>query len=198
MEALWRQKDPCEETLLQGTSAEVPSCLLHTSVFHQSLRPQIHPLGLLGIIIIHRRMKAEGSRRYGEKKNCRCEVITCLFFYLPALRLPFVSHHLWHDDELSAVSPDQKGDPGVGDTLTRYACSPSWIMEQGLHLNDKQNDLETLQGSLAPAPPCLHAKKSWLLCKTRRLGFFWYPANSSAYLQGMLDNYESEEVTPPC
>lgn len=32
-------------------------------------------------------------------------------------------------------------------------------MEQGLHLNDKQNDLETLRGSLAPAPPCLHAKK---------------------------------------
>lgn len=32
-------------------------------------------------------------------------------------------------------------------------------MEQGLHLNDKQNDLETLWGSLAPAPPCLHAKK---------------------------------------
>lgn len=96
-----------------------------------------------------------------EKRKCRCEVITCLFFffYLPALRLPFVSHHLWHEDELSAVSPDQKGDPGVGDTLTRYSCSPSWIMEQGLHLNDKQNDLETPRGSLAPAPPCLHAKK---------------------------------------
>ncbi len=49
----------------------------------------------------------------------------------------------------------------------------SLIAEQGFHLNDKQNDLETLRGSLAPAPPCSHAKLSIMQNEGR--AFFGVP-----------------------
>lgn len=68
-------------------------------------------------------------------------------------------------------------------------------MEEGLHLNDKQADLETVGRSLAPAPPChppsCHSKLSTYYANVG----FWH---SSVYLRGMLDNYESGEVTAPC
>lgn len=68
-------------------------------------------------------------------------------------------------------------------------------MEQGFHLNDKQNDLETLGRSLAPAPPTPLSMSPFLCpCKAvyyaKQGGFFWCPVNSSVYLPGILDNYE--------
>lgn len=46
----------------------------------------------------------------------------------------------------------------------RVAPAPSWIMEQGFHLNDKQNDLETPKRSVAPAPPPLPTRLPFLCC----------------------------------
>lgn len=42
-------------------------------------------------------------------------------------------------------------------------------MEQGFHLNDKQNDLETLGRSVTPAPPCFDAKLS--IMQNKEWGF---------------------------
>lgn len=57
--------------------------------------------------------------------------------------------------EVGAVSSHQRKIQECG-TLTHYSAAPSWIMEQGLNLNDKQNDLETLQRITGTCPP--HAR----------------------------------------
>lgn len=116
--------------------------------------------GLVGLIIIHRNMNAEGSRLY---KKCRCELITC--FFLPPC-LSFVSHHLWHG-RAQRCQLRPKEERWVRDMNTLLLL-PHGLWNKVFHLNDKQNDLETLEGSLAPAPPCLHAKLSIMQNKGRR------------------------------
>lgn len=67
--------------------------------------------------------------------------------------------------EVGAVSSHQRKIQECG-TLTHYSAAPSWIMEQGLNLNDKQNDLETLQRITGTCPPhALHPSSSRLHAK---------------------------------
>lgn len=69
---------------------------------------------------------------------------------------------------------------------------PSWIMEHGVHFNDKHNDWQTARGSVEHSPSPLPALTDTAYAK--RHSTFWTSNLFSVYLGGMYNNYISTQL----
>lgn len=74
----------------------------------------------------------------------------------------------------------------------RITDGPSWIMEQGVHFNDKHNDWQTARGSVGHCPSLIPGLTDAVYAKHHST--FWTSNLFAVYLGGMLNNYVSIQL----